>query len=52
LYPLKQLIETDAPPANFSVELTSACANPIAPSEHGPPGNSFPRHILINVFRI
>ena len=38
--------------ANFEIGLPAAVALPITPLEHGPPGNSFPRHILINVFRI
>lgn len=50
--PSKRLIETNAPPADFVVALPSAFAVPIMPLEHGPPGNSFPRHVLIRVFRI
>ena len=50
--PLRQLVETNAPPATSEVALPSAFAVPIMPLEHGPPGNSFPRHVLINVFRI
>jgi len=50
--PSKRLVEAKASPANFRVALTSGFAVPIMPSEHGPPGNSFPRHILIGVFRI
>jgi hypothetical protein len=48
----KRLVETTAPPANFVDALPSAFAVPIVPLEHGPPGNSFPRHVLISVFRI
>ncbi len=50
--PSKRLVETNAYPANFRVALPSGFAVSITPSEHGPPGNSFPRHILIGVFRI
>ncbi|SRR6266542_1907897 len=50
--PSRRLVETNAPPANFVVASPSAFAVPIVPLEHGPPGNSFPRHVLINVFRI
>jgi hypothetical protein len=50
--PSRRLVETNAPPANFVVVLRSSSAVPILPLEHGPPGNSFPRHVLINVFRI
>jgi hypothetical protein len=48
----RRLVETNAPPANFVLALPSTFAVPIMPLEHGPPGNSFPRHVLINVFRI
>ena len=50
--PSKRSLETSAPPADFVVALPSAFIVPITPLEHGPPGNSFPRHVLINVFRI
>ena len=50
--PSPQSVGTDAPPADFAIALSSAYVVPITPSEHGPPGNSFPRHILINIFRI
>jgi hypothetical protein len=50
--PSKQLVETNLPPANFAIGLTSALAGLIVPSEHSPPGPSTPRHVLINVFRI
>jgi hypothetical protein len=50
--PSKRLVETNAPPADFAMALPSALVLPITPLEHGPPGNSFPRHVLINVFRI
>ena len=48
--PSKRLVEANAP-ADFAMASPSALI-PITPLEHGPPGNSFPRHILINVFRI
>ena len=50
--PSKQLVETNSPPANFAIGLTSAFAGLIVRSEHSPPGQSTPRHIIINVFRI
>jgi hypothetical protein len=50
--PSKRLVESNSLPANFAVDLTSAFADLIVPSEHGPPGPSSPRHIIINVFRI
>jgi len=50
--PSKRITETDAPLTKCAVALPSALPVPIKPSAHGPPGNSFPRHILINVFRI
>jgi hypothetical protein len=50
--PSKRLVETNAPPADFVVALPSTFSVPIIPLEHGPPGNTFPRHVLINVFRI
>jgi hypothetical protein len=50
--PSKRLVETDAPPANLAVALPSGFPATITPPEHGPPGNSFRRHVLISVFRI
>ena len=50
--PSKRLVETNAPPSDFVVALPSAFTVPIIPLEHGPPGNSFPRYVLNNVFRI
>ena len=50
--PSRRLVETNAPPVSFVVALPFAFVVPIMPLEHGPPGNSFPRHVLINVFRI
>jgi hypothetical protein len=49
---MKRFVATNAPPENLVVALQSAFAVPIVPLEHGPPGNSFPRHLLISVFRI
>lgn len=48
----RRLVGTNAPPTNFVLALPSTFTVPIVPLEHGPPGNSFPRHVLINVFRI
>jgi hypothetical protein len=50
--PSKRLVETNAPPSDFVVALPSAFTVPIIPLEHGPPGNSFRRYVLISVFRI
>jgi hypothetical protein len=50
--PSKQLVETNSPPANFAIGLTSVFASLIIRSEHSPPGQSIPRHVIINVFRI
>jgi len=50
--PSKRIIETDAPLTKCALALPSTLPASIKPSEHGPPGNSFPRHVLINVFRI
>jgi hypothetical protein len=50
--PSKRLVETNSLPANFAIGLTAAFADLIVPSEHGPPGPSSPRHVIINVFRI
>jgi hypothetical protein len=52
LNPAKQVVETDAPLTNVALALPSSLPVPITASWHGPPGNSFPRHVLINVFRI
>lgn len=48
----KRLVETDSPSGSLSVTSLSTFPMFIAPSEHGPPGISLPRHVLINVFRI
>jgi hypothetical protein len=48
----KQSVVTNLPLANLSFASPSTSLNSITPSEHGPPGNSFPRHVLIGVFRI
>jgi hypothetical protein len=50
--PSKRLVETNSPPADSDVVLTYAFFSRIECREHGPPGESPPRHILINVFRI
>jgi hypothetical protein len=50
--PSKRLIETKPPPACFEAALSSAFSISITPLEHGPPGESLPRHVLINVFQI
>jgi hypothetical protein len=50
--PSKRLVGTNSLPANFVIGLSPAFAEMIVPSEHGPPGPSSPRHIIINVFRI
>jgi len=50
--PSMRLIETNAPAAGFEVALSSAFSISITPLEHGPPGESLPRYVLINVFRI
>ncbi len=50
--PSKRVVETNSLPAHFAIGLTSAFADLIVPSEHGPPGPSSPRHVIINVFRI
>jgi len=48
----RRLIETNAPPASPTICLPFALEVPILQCEHGPPGLSLPRHVLINVFRI
>lgn len=50
--PAKRLVETDSLPANFAIDLPGGFVDMILPSEHGPPGPSAPRHVLINIFRI
>ena len=50
--PSKRVVKTNSLPANFVIGLTPAFAEMIGPSEHGPPGPSSPRHVIINVFRI
>src|SRR6266699_2812087 len=52
LNPAKQVVETDAPLTNVALRFPSFLSVSITASEHGPPGNSFTRHVLINVFRI
>jgi hypothetical protein len=50
--PSKRLVETTSLPATFAISLASAFAGFIVRSEHSPPGQSTPRHVIINVFRI
>src|SRR5437773_3609122 len=52
LNPAKQVVDTHAPLTKVVLTLSSSLPVPITTSGHGPPGNSFPRHVLINVFRI
>ena len=47
-----RLLETDAALVSSEIALTSSFSITIDPSEHGPPGNLVPRHILISIFRI
>lgn len=50
--PSPRSVEALAPPAEVTIALGFPNPNATEPSEHSPPGSSFPRHILINVFRI
>jgi hypothetical protein len=50
--PLSQSVGADAPPGDAVSAVPLTFIIPITPVEHGPPGNSLPRHVLINVFRI
>lgn len=50
--PSKRLIETNAVAAFFEVVPSSVFSISITPFQHGPPGASIPRHVLINVFQI
>jgi hypothetical protein len=50
--PLSRSVEADPPPADFASATTLTFIIPIIPFEHGPPGDSLPRHVLINVFQI
>jgi len=50
--PSKRVVETTSLPADFAIGLTGAFTDLPAPWDHGPPGASLPRHVLINVFRI
>ena len=51
-YPSPGSVEANPAPAEF--QIVSPSAYPISALRlgHGPPGNSFPRHVLNNVFRI
>lgn len=48
----KRTAESTATIANSSVALSSTSEARLIPSDHGPPGNGFPRYVLINIFRI
>lgn len=50
--PAKRLIESDASAPSGAIALPSAVVVTIMRLAHGPPGNLFLRHVLINVFRI
>ena len=50
--PSMRLTEAKTAPTNLVLALPSNLTPTIALLEHGPPGNAFPRHLLINVFRI
>lgn len=50
--PAKSLIETYLPIATPDFGSLSPLTDLIDPLEHGPPGLTLPRHVLINVFRI
>jgi len=52
LDPSKGLVKTDSLPPSNAIDWTRAFTEVIAPSEHGPPTPSSPRHVIINVFRI
>ncbi len=52
LNPTSRSVEVPAPLASITIALSFPNPGVIEPFEHSPPGNSFPRHILINVFRI
>ena len=45
-------VEALAPPAQITIAFGFPNPTGTEPSEHSPPGNSIPRHILNNVFRI
>ena len=52
--PSMGLMETKAAPTNLILASPPSDFHTltIAQLEHGPPGNAFPRHLLLNVFRI
>ena len=50
--PANRLLETDVPLVKREVALSPPLSISMIPLEHGPPGNLFPRHILLSVFRI
>ena len=50
--PSMRLTDANTAPTNLVLASPSNLTPTIALLEHGPPGNAFPRHLLINVFRI
>ena len=50
--PSMRLTDANTAPTNLVLASSSNLTPTIALLEHGPPGNAFPRHLLINVFRI
>ena len=50
--PSPRSLEVNAATAEFQIVSPSAYPISALRLEHGPPGNAFPRHVLINVFRI
>lgn len=50
--PATGFIDSNAPPAECPVALAHDFTVFITPNEHGPPGDTLPRHVRINIFRI
>jgi hypothetical protein len=50
--PSPRSVEALAPPTEIAIDLPFPQPIATEPLDHSPPGSSFPRHILINVFRI
>lgn len=50
--PSPRSVEALAPPAETIIDLGFPNPTAVEPLEHSPPGNTSPRHLLINVFRI
>ena len=50
--PSPRSVEALAPSSAATIALRFPNPTAIESFEHGPPGSSFPRHVLINVFRI